>query len=101
MREIHIGDRIAYLRIMSGMTYNELAKRVKISPKAIKNLEAGISKPSVSTITKLCKIYHVSADYLLCIKEDETVSLHGLNMNDQQIIRAMIQAYIRVKEQCI
>ena len=99
MRETSIGDRIAHLRIMSGMTCSALAMQTKLSTKAIKNLEAGISKPSVNTITKLCEIFHVSADYLLCLKEDEAVSLHGLDVNDQQIIRAIIQAFIRMKEQ--
>ena len=57
-------QQIHMLRKERGWSQTELAKRMQISEKAIKNWERGISKPSASNIVTLAKIFCVSTDYL-------------------------------------
>ena len=47
------------------MTIEQAAERVDMSVSMIGNVERGIRVPSVETIVRLCKIYHVSADIIL------------------------------------
>lgn len=50
-------QQIHMLRKERGWSQTELAKRMQISEKAIKNWERGISKPSASNIVTLAKIF--------------------------------------------
>lgn len=43
------------------------AKMLGVTKPAVYMLENGTSGPSVETIVKLCRLYNVSADWLLCL----------------------------------
>ena len=91
-----IGERIAELRIHQGWSQSKLARMLHLSTKAIKNWETGISDPSAVNLISLANLFSVSSDYLLGIDNDQTISLNGLTIHDQQKIKAMIQAYIQI-----
>lgn len=61
------GNRIKKLRLESGMSQEELAKRLGYSHKsAINKIELGINGVPSSKIVLLSKIFGVSISYLLC-----------------------------------
>ena len=91
-----IGERIAKLRYQQGWSQSMLGRMLHLSTKTIKNWEAGISDPSAENIILLSNIFSISSDYILEIDDDQSISLKGLSIQDQQIVKAMIQAYIQV-----
>ena len=48
----------------------QLGHILNISQKAISRLETGAAQPTPEDLIKYCKLYHVSADYLLGLPED-------------------------------
>ncbi len=60
-----IKNRIKELRKEKGLTQKQLAELVNKSVTGLASWEQGLSEPSVNDIRTLCKIFEVSADYLL------------------------------------
>ena len=65
---MNIGEIIKELRIERGMTQKQLAELLFTSQDTISLWECGKSFPDILMVVKLTKIFHVSADYLLCIE---------------------------------
>ncbi len=60
-----IRHRIKALRKECGYTQKQLAAMLNKSETGLASWEQGLSEPSVTDIRLLCKIFGVSADYLL------------------------------------
>jgi transcriptional regulator with XRE-family HTH domain len=61
----NLGMKISQLRRSSGMTQEELGKRLSVSAQAVSKWENGDSLPDLSLIVQLAEIYDCSTDYLL------------------------------------
>ncbi|MDE6356150.1 MAG: helix-turn-helix domain-containing protein [Clostridia bacterium] len=61
--------RLKTLRIEKGLTQKELAKLMNKSTTGLASWEQGLSEPSVNDLIQLCKIFEVSADYLLGLED--------------------------------
>ena len=59
------GEKILHLRKLSGMSQEELASQITVSRQAISKWELGESIPDTDNVVQLCKLFSVSADYLL------------------------------------
>ena len=64
-----IKDKLKELRKESGLTQKEVAKLLKKSETGYASWEQGLAEPRVNDIRVLCKIYGVSADYLLGLED--------------------------------
>lgn len=60
-----MGERLLDLRKRRGLSQEELAAQLSVSRQTISRWEMGTSKPDTQNILQLCKIFDVSADYLL------------------------------------
>ena len=60
-----LGERIANLRKKAGLTQEELAEKLGISPQAVSKWENDISCPDIMSIPNIAKILGVSTDTLL------------------------------------
>lgn len=60
-----LGERIASLRKKAGLTQEELAEKLGISPQAVSKWENDISCPDIMSIPNVAKILGVSTDTLL------------------------------------
>lgn len=60
-------ERLKAIRIESGKTQKEVYTALEMSANGYASYEQGRTEPSVDTLIKLCKIFEVSADYLLGI----------------------------------
>lgn len=58
-------ERLKGIRKENGMTQKDVYERLGISPNGYASYEQGRTEPNVETIVQLCKIFEVSADYLL------------------------------------
>ncbi len=61
--------RLKELRKEKGITQKELAKLVNKSETGVASWEQGLSEPCINDIRLLCRIFDVSADYLLGLDE--------------------------------
>jgi len=64
-----IKDKLKELRKENGMTQKQVANLLKRSETGYASWEQGLAEPSVNDIRVLCKIYGVSADYLLGLED--------------------------------
>ena len=60
-----IGERLADIRKDHGHTQLDLAEYLGISVPAVRTWEQDKSSPSHEMLVSICRLYHVSADYLL------------------------------------
>lgn len=65
-----IAERIRYLRtVENNLSRNEFAERAGISGRSVENYENCMTYPSSYAVYAICEAYHVSADWLLGLKE--------------------------------
>lgn len=62
---MELGNRISLYRQNAGMTQEELADKLGVTPQAVSKWERGVSLPDVTLLAQLCYILHCSADSLL------------------------------------
>ena len=67
------GQRLSRIRKEKGMTQEEIASKITISPQAVSKWENDISSPDILVLSSLADILGVSVDELLGRKVDETV----------------------------
>lgn len=61
--------RTKELRKEKGLTQKQLANLLNKSETGLASWEQGLSEPNVNDIRNLCKIFEVSADYLLGLED--------------------------------
>lgn len=63
--DMTIGKRIAFLRKEKGLTQEELANHMGISPQAVSKWENDQTCPDISALPKLARLFGVTVDELL------------------------------------
>ena len=63
--DMTIGKRIAHLRKEKGLTQEELAQHMGISPQAVSKWENDQTCPDISALPKLARLFDVTVDELL------------------------------------
>jgi transcriptional regulator with XRE-family HTH domain len=66
----NIGARIKELRLSNELTQDELARKIKLSPKMVSFYELGQRMPSRESLIALSEVFGVSMDYILCKDND-------------------------------
>ena len=69
MKEINISKNIANLRKQKGITQEQLALALNISPQAVSKWETSTSQPDTQTLPLIAEYFEVSIDYLFYGKE--------------------------------
>ena len=59
------GKRLRELRIDKGMKIKDVAEALNVTVRSVNRYEDGTREPSLGILTGFCKLYNVSADYLL------------------------------------
>lgn len=60
----NLGTRLRDIRLKSGLTLRELARRADVSPSFISQIENGKSQPSVATLYNFSRLLNVTVDEL-------------------------------------
>lgn len=63
-----LGKRIMALRKAAGMTQEQVAERLGVSPQAVSKWENDVSCPDVTMIPRIARLFNVSTDELLGLK---------------------------------
>ena len=68
-----IGERLAEVRKDHGDHQTSLAKKLHVSAFTVASWEQGKSSPSHELLVEICRLYHVSSDYLLGLTDDDPI----------------------------
>lgn len=68
LNNMTIGKKIMSLRKEAGLTQEQLAEKLGISPQAVSKWENGISCPDISILPTLASLFHVTVDDLLGVE---------------------------------
>ena len=63
------GARLKQLRLQNGLTQREVAEKLSIFQSAYSKKEKGIYNSTCKQLFNICKLFDVSADYLLGLTE--------------------------------
>lgn len=61
--------RLKEIRAQCGMTQKDVYMKLKVSANCYASWEQGRTEPSIKNIRELCKIFDVSADYLIGLSD--------------------------------
>lgn len=98
-----IGERLAEIRKDHGDTQSALAEKLHIALSTIRSWEQEKSSPSHDMLVSICRLYHVSSDYLLGLSDTDT--LHAAEDPPTPLSDAELQelnnyeSYLRWKRQ--
>lgn len=65
-----MGERLKHLRVENGLKLKDVAAALNVTIRSINRYEDGTREPSIDMLVKFCKLYDVSADYLLGLTDD-------------------------------
>jgi transcriptional regulator with XRE-family HTH domain len=65
LKEIKLSERLKRLRLLSGFTQAELAKKVGLTENAIREIEKGRNFTTLDKLIKIADIFNVTLDYLV------------------------------------
>ncbi len=66
-----LGERLADVRKDHGDTQNDLAEKIHVALTTVRSWEQERSSPSHDYLVAICRLYHVSSDYLLGITNSD------------------------------
>lgn len=90
-----MGQRIAELRKKRGLTQEELAEQLGVSPQAVSKWENDLACPDIMTLPKLADFFNVTIDELLRGEEPSAVRMvpdQERKNPDQMILRVVVNS---------
>lgn len=88
-----ISNKIKELREQAGFSQSQLAKRLDVTRSSVNAWEMGLSAPTTQYIVALAKLFHVSADYILGLETEQTISLRGYSQEEIALILHLLQYF--------
>lgn len=89
-----ICDTIKSLRESVGVSQATLAKKIGVTRSAVNAWEMGLSVPTAQYIVELSQFFHVSADYILGLKNKEAFFVDSLSEKEKKIIFDLYEYFI-------
>ena len=68
-----IGDRLKEIRKDHGDSQADLAEKMNVSKYTVQSWEQEKSEPCHTMLTRLCRLYSVSSDFLLGLTDDDPI----------------------------
>ena len=65
------GTRLREIRKDHGDTQESMGDKLGFSTPTVSKWEQGLSEPSYETLKRICRMYHVTSDYLLGLTDDD------------------------------
>jgi transcriptional regulator with XRE-family HTH domain len=93
--EITLGKKIAQLRKAAGMTQEELAEKMNVSPQAVSKWENDSTCPDIMTLPKIAKLFNVTVDELLSqevVAETRIVPLEERKNIDDMMLKVTVNS---------
>lgn len=88
----YFGIKLKKLRENREMSQAQLAERLGVAIATVSAYEQDRTLPSVTILIKICRIFDVSADYLLGLSDDMIKRKAQLTLGQTEAIKALINA---------
>ena len=98
---IQVGEQIKEAREKTGLTQEQFAERIEVSPQFVSDMERGVVGVSLTTLKRVCIVLGVSSDQILFGKTTESVSAvmaekcKSLSPEQYIILGEIIEKYIQ------
>ena len=97
---IQMGERIKAAREGAGLTQEQLAERIEVSPQYISDLERGVVGVSIPTLKRLCLVLGISSDSILFGRETElsaalTEKCRDLTPEQLRLLLTIVDSYTK------
>lgn len=86
------GEKLRTLRKGMNLTQQQLAQRVGVQKSIISYYESGERYPSYDVLVKICRIFHVTTDYLLDIEKKRILDVSDLSEEDISVLQTVADA---------
>ena len=99
MHNMRFGEKLLALRKENKLSHEELASLILVSRQAISRWESGNSMPDAENIIQICKVFNVSADYLLNDEyesDSDIPAVRGISKKTGGIIRIICGAGLSI-----
>lgn len=96
MIHMSLGARIAQLRKQQGLTQDELAEVMQVSPQAVSKWENDLSCPDIQLLPKLADFLHVSIDELLRGKRE--AQLQVMPEGTRDLNKTLLKVFVLSEE---
>jgi transcriptional regulator with XRE-family HTH domain len=95
---VAVGQKITSLREEAGYSQDVLAARLLVSRQAVSAWETGKSAPSIDNVIELSKIFGVSFETLLCLRQKPDISLANPyeGHTREYVVRSVIEGTLTV-----
>lgn len=97
-----IGERLAEVRKDHGDTQQSLAKKLNVTKFTVSSWEQEKSEPNHEMLVTICRLYHVSSDYLLGLSDIDPAyighRMEKLDREDQALLKELEEFLIWRKE---
>ena len=77
-----MGEKLRLARKKAKMSQEEVAEKLNIARSNISKYEHDKLEPNIHTIKQFCKIYGVTADYLLDIEEKQVIRNNNISIGN-------------------
>ena len=88
-----ISNKIKELREQAGFSQSQLAKKLDVTRSSVNAWEMGLSAPTTQYIVALAKLFHVSADYILGLEAEQSISLRGYSEEEITLILNLLRYF--------
>lgn len=85
-----ISEKIKELREHCSISQAQLAKKLDVTRSSVNAWEMGLSTPTTQYVVDMAKLFHVSADYLLGIETDMSLSLKGYTKEEIALVMDLL-----------
>ena len=98
MNVLDFGTILRELREESGMTQEQLAKKIGVSKSSVSLYELHQRLPYPDTLAEIARVFRVSTDYLLGIEKKRSLDLSELDAKETEIIENLVNFLIENKK---
>lgn len=71
---VQVGEQIKAAREYAGLTQEQFAERIDVSPQFVSDMERGVVGVSLTTLKRVCVVLGVSSDQILFGKQTENIA---------------------------
>lgn len=97
---IILNEKIKELRLKSGLSQAELARRLQVTRSSVNAWEMGLNIPTTQYIVELSKLFNVSSDYILGLDNNMKLDVSNLNNEELNIIYNLLMYFESNKKNC-
>lgn len=91
------GERIRELRMSSGMTQADLARRMHVTRSSVNAWELGLSTPNIQNLIELADLFRTSTDYVLGLSKGNKIDISIYNVDEQELLLRMVRYFDKLR----